>query len=44
MDRRQEYLDWTEKVINGLRGADARLEAAYDAALAEARSELRVES
>ena len=43
LERRREYLDWTEAVINGLRGADARLEAAYDAALAEARRELRVE-
>lgn len=35
--RRIEYLDWTEQVINGLRGENADLEARYDAVLAEAR-------
>lgn len=38
--RRLEYLDWTEKVVAGLRGANAALEAHYDATLAEARHTL----
>ena len=37
LQRRKEYLDWTEQVINGLRGNHPALEARYDAALAEAR-------
>jgi (p)ppGpp synthase/HD superfamily hydrolase len=35
--RRKEYLDWTEKVVAGCRGANAALEKAYDEALREAR-------
>ncbi len=38
--RRREYLDWTERVIAACRGVNAGLEAAYDAALAEARTAL----
>lgn len=38
--RRREYLDWTEQVINGLRGQNPALEAHYDAVLAEARQML----
>ena len=30
--RRQEYFDWAKKVIDGLRGAHPKLEAAFDAA------------
>lgn len=37
LDRRKEYLDWTEQVINGLRGQHPALEARYEAALANAR-------
>lgn len=37
LQRRKEYLDWTEQVINGLRGQNPALEARYDEALAEAR-------
>jgi guanosine-3',5'-bis(diphosphate) 3'-pyrophosphohydrolase len=37
VERRREYLGWTEQVIAGLRGAYAALEARYDEALAEAR-------
>lgn len=44
IERRREYLDWTEQVINGLRGENARLEARYDAVLAEARQMLAQES
>jgi guanosine-3',5'-bis(diphosphate) 3'-pyrophosphohydrolase len=31
------YLDWTERVVNGCRGANAALERQYDELLAEAR-------
>lgn len=40
LQRRREYLDWTEKVIAGLRGHNPTLEARYDEALAEARQRL----
>ena len=30
--RRREYFDWAKRVIDGLRGAHPRLEAAFDAA------------
>ena len=39
-ERRREYLDWTERVIAGVRGANAGLEACYDAALAAGRERL----
>ena len=39
--RRMEYLDWTEKVVAGCRGANAALERAYDEALREARQVIR---
>ena len=42
VERRREYLDWTERVINGFRGTAPALEARYDAALAEARLALGV--
>jgi guanosine-3',5'-bis(diphosphate) 3'-pyrophosphohydrolase len=35
--RRQEYLDWTEQVVAGLRGVNPALETHYDTLLAEAR-------
>lgn len=38
--RRRDYLDWTERVIAGCRGAHAALETAYDRALAAARETL----
>ena len=34
LERRQEYFDWARRVIDGLRGTHARLEAAFDAAYA----------
>lgn len=40
LTRRKEYLDWTEKVIHGLRGDNPGLEARYDDVLAEARKML----
>ena len=39
--RRIEYLDWTEKVVAGCRGANASLEKLYDEALRRGRSEFR---
>ncbi|NLG98253.1 MAG: bifunctional (p)ppGpp synthetase/guanosine-3',5'-bis(diphosphate) 3'-pyrophosphohydrolase [Chloroflexi bacterium] len=43
LERRKEYLDWTEQVINGLRGQNPALEARYDEVLAEARQMLQDE-
>ncbi len=40
LERRSEYLSWTEQVINGLRGENPALEARYDQVLAEARKKL----
>jgi GTP diphosphokinase / guanosine-3',5'-bis(diphosphate) 3'-diphosphatase len=37
-DRLREYLDWTERVVNGLRGQNPLLEAEYDRVLAEGRT------
>lgn len=41
LERRVEYLDWTEKVVNGLRGVNPTLEAYYDQILKEGRSIVR---
>ena len=38
LERRIEYLDWTEAVVEGCRGVHPRLEAYYDTALAAARA------
>jgi guanosine-3',5'-bis(diphosphate) 3'-pyrophosphohydrolase len=38
LDRRREYLDWTEAVVEGCRGVNRGLEACYDQVLAEART------
>ncbi|HEX8072842.1 MAG TPA: HD domain-containing protein [Pyrinomonadaceae bacterium] len=38
--RRVEYLAWTERVVAGMRGTNAALEAHYDAVLAEARAKV----
>ena len=37
LERRCEYLDWTEQVVSGCRGASATLERHYDAVVAEGR-------
>jgi len=37
LSRRQEYLDWTEQVIDGLRGCNPALEKHYSELLAEGR-------
>lgn len=41
LERRLEYFDWTEKVVNGIRGSNASLEKLYDELLHEGRSRLR---
>ena len=43
LERRTEYLDWTERVIDGLRGQNPALEALYDQVLAEGRKRLAQE-
>jgi guanosine-3',5'-bis(diphosphate) 3'-pyrophosphohydrolase len=40
VERRRDYLDWTERVISGCRGCNAGLEIAYDQALQDARRAL----
>lgn len=40
VDRRRDYLDWTDRVINRCRGGNAGLEDAYDQALLQAREAL----
>lgn len=40
LSRRMDYLDWTEQVVAGCRGASRALEARYDQVLAAARKEL----
>lgn len=40
LSRRQEYLDWTEKVCSGLRGCNPELEALYRDLLAQGRQVL----
>ena len=37
LERLIEYLDWSEKVVAGLRGVNSRLEALFDKCLAEGR-------
>lgn len=37
-ERRLGYFDWAERVVGGMRGANAALEADFDAALARGRS------
>lgn len=40
LERRREYLDWAERVVAGLRGANPALEAHFDDVVAEARRRL----
>jgi guanosine-3',5'-bis(diphosphate) 3'-pyrophosphohydrolase len=40
LERRQEYLDWTESVVAGLRGCNPALEKLYEESLAEGRRAL----
>jgi GTP diphosphokinase / guanosine-3',5'-bis(diphosphate) 3'-diphosphatase len=39
-ERLIEYLDWTQRVVNGLRGQNSALEAEYDRVLAEGKAAL----
>ncbi|HEX4947032.1 MAG TPA: HD domain-containing protein [Blastocatellia bacterium] len=41
LERRRDYLDWTERVVAGLRGCNAPLEALYDQLLKQGRELLR---
>lgn len=41
LERRAEYLDWSERVVNGCRGVNPALERHYDELLAEGRRQLR---
>jgi guanosine-3',5'-bis(diphosphate) 3'-pyrophosphohydrolase len=40
VERRREYLEWTQKVVNGCRGVNPILDEAYDKALAEGNQQL----
>lgn len=42
LERKVEYLDWTEQVVAGCRGANSALEGLYDRELTQARDALRV--
>ena len=42
LERRREYLDWTERVVAGCRRVNPALEARYDEVLAVARARLAV--
>jgi len=43
LERKQEYLLWTEKVVAGLRGVSPALESQYDALLKEGKQSLGLE-
>ena len=43
LERRREYLDWTEKVVQGCRGSNAALERYYDEMLWQGRAVLASE-
>ena len=40
LERRKEYLNWTEQVVAGVRGTNAMLEAYYDEELAKGKAQL----
>ena len=42
MERRKEYLLWTEQVVAGVRGTNARLETRYDEELAKGKAQLEI--
>jgi (p)ppGpp synthase/HD superfamily hydrolase len=44
LERRQEYLLWTEKVVAGLRGANTELEHRYDELLVSGKRSLGISS
>jgi GTP diphosphokinase / guanosine-3',5'-bis(diphosphate) 3'-diphosphatase len=41
LQRRREYLTWSEKVVAGCRGVNPKLDQAFDQAVAQARATLR---
>lgn len=43
LERKSEYLDWADKIVAGLRGANRKLEDAYDEAVRKARLRLEEE-
>jgi len=43
MKRRREYLDWTEKVVLGMRGSNRELEELYDEVLKRGKQSLGME-
>jgi GTP diphosphokinase / guanosine-3',5'-bis(diphosphate) 3'-diphosphatase len=43
LERRREYLDWTENVVSGLRGQCAALDRLYDSSLESARARLKAD-
>ena len=42
VERRQEYLLWTERVVAGLRGVNEKLESQYDELLAQGKQSLGI--
>ena len=40
LQRRREYVDWGERVVAGLRGANAKLEKVFDETVVKARRRL----
>jgi len=42
MERRKEYLLWTEQAVAGVRGANSALEARYDEELAKGKAQLEI--
>ncbi len=44
LERRRDYLDWTERVVAGCRGGNEALERRYDEELAAARARLEREA
>lgn len=42
LERRQEYLLWTERVVSGLRGTNAALEETYDQLLSDGKVALEI--
>ena len=42
LERRKEYLLWTEKVVAGLRGVNEKLESQYDEVLAKGKQSLGI--
>jgi guanosine-3',5'-bis(diphosphate) 3'-pyrophosphohydrolase len=42
LDRKHEYLEWAERVVDGCRGVNPRLDAVFDEALSRARRMLGV--